>query len=272
MRKYLFFRIAIVLLCIPGVAGFSVSSVTGIPPGNPDDLTPVTVTCEIPRTGILVYDQLVFTTGLSSPVWEPVVIVHDSETPVTPAVIDGNRLVLNGAALNFPEPVPAKLRVSVSGTMPANHTADQVLLDIRQIDSAGTPYAYPAGNYTVPMPGASSLPAPESSAISVPTADTTYPEYTVPTMPAPVMADPSSTVPVPEAPMPLPSPLPDRTPAATVPSEPLLVAGAAGIAAFIVRKSKREEGFPAHRHPPPVLSEPDPSFMTDPDTPAIRAP
>lgn len=237
MRKYLFFRIAIVLLCIPGVAGFSVSSVTVIPPGYPDDLTQVTITCEIPRTGILVYDQLVFTTGLSSPVWEPVVIVHDSETPVTPAAMDGNRLILNGAALNFPEPVPAKLRVSVSGTVPANHTADQVLLDIRQIDSAGTPYAYPAGNYTVPMPASPSADVPGAVGTTVPAAGETTVGQTIPATTVPITAEPVVSDAIRELPATLPTPLPAATPEKAAPAGLPAALGATMIALMFLRKS-----------------------------------
>jgi len=240
MRERFVLFIAIVLLCTQGVAGFTVSSFTVVPPGDVGDRTPVTVTCEIPRTGILLYDQLVIVTDLDSPVWEPVIVVHDRETPVAPASRDGNRLILNGAAFNYPEPVPVKLRLIVKGSVPANHTVNQTLLDIRHTDSGGTPYAWPSGNFTLPMPGPLSGTVPETGAPTEPAAEVPFPEYTVPASSSPATTEfpPATTTPEPEKTLSLPTPLPEGTkPKKAAPASPLAIAGAAGIAMLIVRKS-----------------------------------
>lgn len=237
MKNLLFLGIAIVLLGTQGVAGFSVSAVIVNPSGDVKDRTPVTVTFEIPRAGILTYDQLVITTDLDSPAWDPVVIVRDNETPVTPASANGNTLIINGAVYNEPPPVPVKLRVSVRGTVPVNHTANQTLLDIRQIDPEGTEYAYPSG-YHLPMPGSPSVNVSETSTIPATPAENPVPEVTVPAMltPVPEGSPANATVAAPRTTVSLPTPLPGRTPAAAVPAEPLVVFGAAGIVAYLVRK------------------------------------
>lgn len=237
MRKYLPLFIAIVLLGTQGAAGFTVSSLAVVPPGDLEDRTPVTVTCEIPRTGILLYDQLVFVTDLNAPVWEPVVIIHDRETPVVPASLDGNRLILNGAAFNAPEPVPVKLRLVMKGSVPANHTANQTLLDIRQIDSGGIPYAWPSGNFTLPMPGPLSGNVSEPNATVEPVGEVPFPAYTVPAPPPLGTPEPSPAITalVPEKTVSLPTPLPDSTtPRKSGPAP--AITGAAVIAALLVRK------------------------------------
>jgi hypothetical protein len=127
MKNLLFLWIVILLLCVPGVSGFSVSSVNVNPSGDLKDGAPVTVTCEIPRTGILLYDQLVITTDLDTPVWDPVVIVREQETPLNPAFAHGNILTLNGAVYNYPAAVPVKVRVVLKGTVPRNHTTSPAL-------------------------------------------------------------------------------------------------------------------------------------------------
>ena len=237
MKNLLFLGIAVALLILPGVSGFSVSSVSVSPPGDLKDRTPVTVTFEIPRAGILVYDQLVITTDLDSPAWDPVVIVRDNETPVTPASADGNTLIINGAVYNEPSPVPVRLRVNVRGTVPLNHTANQTLLDIRQIDPEGTEYAYPSG-YSLPMPGSPSTNVSETSTPPATPAENPIPEVTVPAMltPVPEVSPATATVPAPRTTVSLPTPLPGRTPAAAVPADPLVIFGAVGIMAYLVRK------------------------------------
>ena len=238
MKNLLFLGIAIVLLGTQGVAGFSVSAVSVNPPGDVKDRTPVTVTFEIPRAGILVYDQLVITTDLDSPAWDPVIIVRNNEMTVPPASANGNTLIINGAVYNEPSPVPVKLRVSVRGTVPANHTANQTLLGIRQIDSEGTPYAYPSGNFTLPMPGSLSTNVSETSTPPTTPAEDPVSEVTAPAMltPVPEVSPATATVSSPRTTVSLPTPLPGRTPAAAMPAEPLVVFGAAGIAVYLVRK------------------------------------
>lgn len=236
MRERFVLFIAIVLMCTQGVAGLIVSSFTIVPPGDIGDRTPVTVTCEIPRTGILLYDQLVIVTDLDSPVWEPVVMVHDRETPVAPASRDGNRLVLNGAVFNYPEPVPVKLRLIVKGRVPANHTANQTLLDIRQIDSGGIPYAWPSGNFTLPMPGPLSGNASETVVTTESWAEVPFPEFTVPAPSSQVTRESSPATTTHE--LSLPSPLPGgATPKKAAPAGPLAIAVAAGIAVLFMRRS-----------------------------------
>jgi hypothetical protein len=218
--------------------GLTVSSVTVIPHGDTEDLTPLAVTCEIPRTGIRLYDQLVVTTDLDSPSWDPVVIVHDKLTPVTPASAAGNTLILNGAAFNYPEPVPVKFRLIVKGTVPANHTANQTLLDIRQIDQDGTPYAWPSGNFSLPMPGAPPADGAETGTTTVLGAEISTDKDTIPATPAPVAAgsSPAVTGLVPEKTRILPTPLPATPQAAPEPAMPPAVAAIAGIVVLFTRK------------------------------------
>ncbi|OPX63108.1 MULTISPECIES: hypothetical protein [unclassified Methanoregula] len=238
MRGHFILFIAIIFMSTQGAAGFTVSWFAVVPPGDLEDRTMVTITCEIPRTGILLYDQLVIVTDLDSPVWEPVVIVHDRETPVTPASQDGNRLVLNGAAFNYPEPVPAKLRLIVKGWVPANHTANQTLLDIRQIDSGGIPYAWPSGNFTLPMPGLPTGTVPVLPATTIPIPEETLTPYTMPAiqLPSPAESLPAAAGTNPEKTRVLPTPLPDTRPKKTASAGPLVVLAAVGIAALFTGK------------------------------------
>jgi hypothetical protein len=236
MREILILFIATVLFSAQGAAGFSVLSVTVVPPGALEDRTPVEITCEIPRAGILLYDQLVFTTDLDSPAWQPVIIIHDQEMAVTPASRDGDRLVLNGAAFNSPEPVPVTLRVSVRGMVPVNHTENQTLLDIRQIDSDGTPYAWPSGNFTVPMPGPASPDVTEAGMTLVLPADTIATRQTVLVTAAPVPSETVVSGTAHEKLLILPTPLPVTTPEKAAPAGLPVALMAAGIAMYLMRK------------------------------------
>ena len=238
MKNLLFLGIAIVLLGVQGVSGFSVSSASVNPSGDLKDGTPVTVTFEIPRTGIQLYDQLVITTDLDTPVWDPVVIVTGQETPINPAFAHGNTLTINGAIYNYPSAVQAKVRVMVKGTVPYNHTTSQRLVNIRQLDAEGTEYAYPSG-YSLPMPGSPQLALTETGA--TPAAPTQKPVYedTVPATLAPVPADtsPITIVPAPRKTVAVPTAWPVSTTAAAAPANPLVVFGAVGIMIYLIRQS-----------------------------------
>jgi hypothetical protein len=237
LRKISVLFIAIGLLCIQCAAGFSVPSVIVSPPGNLEDETFVTVICEIPRTGILLYDQLVITTDLDSPAWDPVVVVRDNGTPVTPASAADKSITINGAVYNYPQPV--KLRITVTGTVPANHTANQTLLGIRQIDSEGTEYAWPSGNYILPMPGSPSAVVPGTGATTVPVPEETFFPYTVPATltPAPEKMAPPTIGTSPETILAHPTPLPATPPKKAAPAAgPLAAAGLAGIVLFFARR------------------------------------
>lgn len=233
MRNLLLLGIAIVLLGVQGVSGFSVSSANVNPSGDLEDGTPVTVTCEIPRTGILLYDQLEITTDLDAPVWDPVVLVRNQETPVTPASAHGNTLTLNGALYNYPSAVPVKVRVVVKGTVPNNHTTSQRLLGIRQRDAEGTEYAYPSG-YTLPMPGSPLQALPVTGTIPGTPAENPLPEDMARAIPARVPADtfPVTTVATPEKTVSVSTARPTGTTAAAWPAEPLLIFLAIGIVVF----------------------------------------
>ncbi len=241
MKNFLMVWIAVILLGVQGVSGFSVSSITVNPSGDLMDGTSVTVTCEIPRTGILLYDQLVLTTDLDSPVWDPVVMVRDKETPVNPASAHGNTLTLNGALYNYPSSIPVKVRVNVQGSVPPNHTANQRLLDIRQLDAEGTEYAYPSG-YSLPMPG-SPPPGvmPETAPAPALPAENQVSEDTVPATPAPVPSDspPVTTVPATTKNLPVPTAWPDNTPDAAAPAGLPSVVAAVGITIYCMRQKRQ---------------------------------
>jgi hypothetical protein len=233
VNDLLFLWIAIVLLGVQGVSGFSVSTVSVNPSGDLKDGAPVIVTCEIPRTGILLYDQLVITTDLDNPRWDPVVVVRDQEIPVNPASTSGNTLILNGAVYNYPSAVPAKVRVTMKGTVPDNHTTSQRLLNIRQLDAEGTEYAYPSG-YILPMPGSPPLPLHETDMIPAKPAKNPATENSVPATlrPVPVDSSPVTTTRAPEKTVSVPTALPASTPKAARPAEPLLIFGAVGITVY----------------------------------------
>jgi hypothetical protein len=233
MRNLLLLGIAIVLLGVQGVSGFSVSYASVTPSGDLEDGTPVTVTCEIPRAGILLYDQLEITTDLQTPEWNPVVIVRNQEIPVTPASSHGNTLTLNGVVYNYPSAVPVKVRVIVKGTVPYNHTTSQRLLVIRQLDAEGTEYAYPSG-YTLPMPGSPPLAISETDTIPEKPAETPISEDTEPPIPASTPADSAPATPIlnPETIVSVPTAWPTGTPTAAGPAEPLLIFLAIGIVVY----------------------------------------
>ena len=230
LKDLLIVWIAIVLLGVQGVVGFSVSNISVNPAGDLKDGAPVTVTCEIPRTGVLLYDQLVITTDLDTPRWDPVVIVRGREIPVNPASAPGNTLTLNGAVYNYPPAVPVNVRVKLNGTVPHNHTTSQVLLNIRQLDAEGSEYAYPSG-YILPMPGSPPRSLHETDTIPVTPAKKPVTENTVPATPAPVPTDSSPVTPLraPEKTVSVPTMLPTGTPKAAGPAGPLLILGAVGI-------------------------------------------
>jgi hypothetical protein len=233
MRNLLLLGIAIILMGVQGASGFSVSSASVNPSGDLEDGTPVTVTCEIPRTGILLYDQLEIITDLDAPAWDPIVIVRNQETPVTPASVHGNTLTLNGALYNYPSAVPVKVRVRVKGTVPYNHTTSQRLLGIRQLDAEGTEYAYPSG-YSLRMPGSPLLALPQTGTIPATPAENPLTEETVHTTPAMVLADiiPVTAVAAPEKTGSVPTAGPTGTTAAAWPAEPLLIFLAIGITVY----------------------------------------
>lgn len=240
MKKILVAGIAIVLLGIQcaACAGFSVSYTFVDPSGNLTDGTPVTVTCGIPRAGVLLYDQLVFATDLDDPVWEPMVVARGQETPVKPAATTGDSVTINGAVFNYPSPVQAELMMTVKGTVPYNHTTGQRLLSVKQIDADGFEYASPTG-YTLPMPGAPSKnnPLTNLTAHATPAIIQVH-TSTIPETPAPGPADTLSngTVPAVKKIVVARTLRPDTTPAPAAPARPLAACAAAGIALFIVRK------------------------------------
>jgi len=233
MKNLLLLGIAIVLLGVQGVSGFSVSYASVNPSGDLEDGTPVMVTCEIPRTGILLYDQLEVTTDLQAPIWDPVVIVRNQEIPVTPASAHGNTLTLNGAVYNYPSSVSVNLHVMVKGTVPYNHTTSQRLLSIRQLDAEGTEYASPS-DYILPMPGSPPLVIPETDTIPATPVKNPLVEDTGPAISAPVPTDSAPVTPVrnPETIVSFPATRPADTPAASGPVEPLLIFSAIGIVVY----------------------------------------
>jgi hypothetical protein len=198
----------------------------------------VSVTFEIARTGIQLYDQLVITTDLDAPVWDPVVIVTGQETPLNPAFAQGSTLTINGAVYNYPSAVPVKVRVNVKGTVPYNHTTSQRLLNIRQLDAEGIEYAYPSG-YSLPMPGTPSLALSGiETTQTTPTENPVY-EDTVPATPTPVpseSAPPIATVPAPRKTMAVPTPWPTSTPSAAAPASLLVVFGAVAMTVYCLRQ------------------------------------
>ena len=237
MKNLLFLGIAVVLMVVPSVSGFSVSSVSVDPSGDLKNGTPVTVTCEIPRTGILLYDQLVITTDLDTPRWDSVVIVRDQETPLNPAFATGNMFAINGAVYNYPPGVQVKVRVALKGTVPYNRTTNQTLLKIRQLDAEGTGYAFPSG-YSLPMPGLPPRTIQETKTIPATMAKSPVAEDTAPATMASVPVDPSPvrTVLVPKTTVSVPTAWPTGTPAAAWPAEPLLILGAIGITGYCMRQ------------------------------------
>lgn len=240
MRTFLWAGIAIVFLCIQGAAcaGFSVSYTFVNPQGNLTDGTPVTVTCGIPRTGVLPYDQLVFSTDLNDPVWEPVVVARGQETPVHPAATTADSVTINGAVFSSPAPVQAELRMKLRGTVPYNHTTGQRLLAIRQIDADGFPYAYPSG-FLLPMPGAPPKDLQETTLVTA--TPLIIPVYTgtLSETPAAVPADTFSP-PVSSAKRIVARTLPpESTPAAAVPGGPLMVCAAVALVLLYFRREGR---------------------------------
>jgi hypothetical protein len=237
MKKNLIILILIALIIVQGVSGFSVSSVRVNPSGDLRDGTPVTVTFEIPRTGILLYDQLVITTDLDTPVWDPVVRVRDQETPLNPAFAHGNTLTINGAEYHYPSGVQVTVRVIMNGTVPYNHTPSQKLLDIRQLDAEGSGYAYPSG-YTLPMPGSPAPTLSETDTEPATPAKNPVSEHTIPATltRVPAGTSPITTLPVAGETRSIPTAGTGSTPAAAGPSEPLVIFGTAGIAFLLMKK------------------------------------
>jgi hypothetical protein len=228
------------LAAIPPVAGFSVTAASVNPPGEVEDRTPLTVVFEIPRTGVLLYDQLEITTDLNDPAWDAVVLVQDEENHLSPAFARGGTLTINGAAFSYPPAVPARLRVTLNGTVPLNHTTSQTLLRIRQLDPDGTEYAYPSG-YTLPMPGTPTEPvSPAGTAVTMP-----YPTEGTPagdiTLQESWTRPPGSPLPVttPVTPAPVatvPHARPPTTPASPWPADLPVAIGTMGIAAWLARR------------------------------------
>jgi hypothetical protein len=165
-------------------------------------------------------------------------MVRDKEIPVSPASAHGNTLILNGALYNYPSSIPVKVRVTVQGSVPPNHTASQRLLDIRQVDAEGTGYAYPSG-YSLPMPGS---PPPgvvqETRTTDATPAQIVVTEDTTPATPAPVISDspPVTTATTMIKTRPVVTAWPGTTPAASAATGLPAVFAAIGIAMYCMRQ------------------------------------
>lgn len=166
MRKmFILLGVLVFLGIVPAVSGFSVSSVTTDPPGDPVPNGKVTVTADIPCREIGLYDQMVMTTDLVEPVWEARTVLKEKESVIISASANGRTLTIPGAAFNLERSVTGSVRIRLTGYIPDTPSPGQNMLHIRQLDADGIAYAYPSG-YDLPM--ATPVPAAVTTAATKP--------------------------------------------------------------------------------------------------------
>src|SRR5512147_728668 len=129
--------ILIVALFTMCASGFEVSSVITEPRGEQPDGTPVTVTADIDfaTTSNLSFpadSELHLATDLYTAQWEPVLFLDGVQTKLIPET--GNSMILRGWELSFPRTQHLRLRLTLTGTLPANRGGD--LIRVQEIDAA----------------------------------------------------------------------------------------------------------------------------------------
>lgn len=136
---FLFFFACIFACIIPCVAAFTVSTVDVNPPGNLAAGTPVTVTVMIdfPSGGgtetFPTGDELQVSTNLEGQSWEPVLNLDGVETNLQQNA--GDSLTISGWYLSYSPGQKERLRVTLTGTIPANPSPRQDLVNIQEVDS-----------------------------------------------------------------------------------------------------------------------------------------
>jgi hypothetical protein len=124
---------------IPCVAAFTVSTVDVNPPGNLAAGTPVTVTVMIdfPSGGgtesFPTGNELHVSTDLEHQYWEPVLNLDGVETHLQQNA--GDSLTISGWYLSYSPGQKERLRVTLTGTIPANPSPRQDLVNIQEVDS-----------------------------------------------------------------------------------------------------------------------------------------
>jgi len=121
------------------VSAFTVSTVDVDPPGNLVAGTPVTVTVMIDfpsRGGTETFpatDDLQVSTNLEGQHWEPVLNLDGVETHLQQNA--GDSLTISGWYLSYSPGQKERLRVTLTGTIPANPSPRQDLVNIQEVDS-----------------------------------------------------------------------------------------------------------------------------------------
>jgi hypothetical protein len=132
--------LAIFLLFIgitPCVSAFTLSSINVHPRGDQAAGTPVTVdaTIDFSRGGTETFPQtseLQMSTNLVDPRWVPVLVLDGVETNVSQKT--GESLIISGWYLSYPSTQEVQVKVTVTGTMPANPSSNLHFLKIQEVD------------------------------------------------------------------------------------------------------------------------------------------
>jgi hypothetical protein len=136
---FLFFFACIFACIMPCVSAFTVSTVDVNPSGNLPAGTPVTVTVMIdfPSAGgtetFPTGDELQMSTNLEGQHWEPVLNLDGVETHLQQN--SGDSLTISGWYLSYSPGQKERLRVTLTGTIPANPSPGQDLVNIQEVDS-----------------------------------------------------------------------------------------------------------------------------------------
>jgi hypothetical protein len=135
-----FFPLLILVVLIPGSCAFTLSDTSVSPLGYQSAGTPVTVTAviEFPRTGDSTETfpsarDLFMTTGLARARWEPVLILDERETRMPEE--SGNTLKIAGTYLSYPATQALKVRLTLTGSMPADASSSKDFLRVQDIDA-----------------------------------------------------------------------------------------------------------------------------------------
>jgi len=125
---------------IAGASAFTLAETSVSPLGYQPAGTPVTVTAviEFPRKDLTsdtfpASHDLVISTGLSGARWEPVLVLDGRQTRLPQE--NGGTLTIGGMYLSYPGTQELKLRLTLTGTMPADVSPSKDFLRVQEADA-----------------------------------------------------------------------------------------------------------------------------------------
>lgn len=235
MKKIIVLLILVSLCIIPGVSGFSISSLATDPSGDISAGDSVTISFILSPANMSRDNFLVITTDLKNPVWKWRTRINNQDSP-QPTVYE-DYFKISGYSYTPGSSGNAVFPVDLIGTVPLKPSANQNLLEIKETDSkgevvAGSPgYNLPMSVKTTPKPTRTS----ENTITYFPTpAGTMVQEEN--TENKSLNATGSNTITPKETASPLFTTGQGNPPAPESPVDPLVIIGTVGVAFLVMRK------------------------------------